>query len=78
MRGRAAGWVAVDATVDRFGATARNRTFYALVLPENLRMLNLLRDLGLPQRIRFEGTEISGSKCESAGFGAEPGLEVQS
>jgi RimJ/RimL family protein N-acetyltransferase len=30
------------------------RSFYALVLPENLRMLNLLRDLGLPERIRFE------------------------
>ena len=30
------------------------RSFYALVLPENLRMLNLLRDLRLPERIRFE------------------------
>jgi RimJ/RimL family protein N-acetyltransferase len=30
------------------------RSLYALVLPENLRMLNLLRDLGLPERIRFE------------------------
>ena len=30
------------------------RSFYALVLPENLRMLNLLRDLGLPERIQWE------------------------
>jgi GNAT superfamily N-acetyltransferase len=30
-------------------------TLYALVLPENLRMLNLLHDLGLPERARFEG-----------------------
>jgi len=30
------------------------RSFYALVLPENRRMLNLLRDLGLPERIRWE------------------------
>ena len=29
------------------------RQFYALVLPENVRMLGLLRDLGLPERIRF-------------------------
>jgi RimJ/RimL family protein N-acetyltransferase len=28
-------------------------SFYALVLPENARMLNLLRDLGLPERIRY-------------------------
>ncbi len=30
------------------------RTFTALVLPENRRMLNLLRDLGLPERIYHE------------------------
>jgi len=30
------------------------RSLYALVLPGNLRMLNLLRDLGLPERIRHE------------------------
>jgi acetyltransferase len=37
------------------GACKRGiRSFYALVLPENLRMLNLLRDLGLPEHIRFE------------------------
>jgi RimJ/RimL family protein N-acetyltransferase len=30
------------------------RHLYALVLPENIRMLNLLRDLGLPERIRFQ------------------------
>jgi RimJ/RimL family protein N-acetyltransferase len=29
------------------------RTLYALVLPDNLRMLNLLRDLDLPDRTRF-------------------------
>jgi RimJ/RimL family protein N-acetyltransferase len=29
------------------------RRFYAFVLPENARMLGLLRDLGLPERIRF-------------------------
>jgi len=27
---------------------------YATVLPENVRMLGLLRDLGLPERLRFE------------------------
>ena len=27
--------------------------FFALVLPENARMLNLLRDLGLPERVRY-------------------------
>jgi RimJ/RimL family protein N-acetyltransferase len=30
------------------------RSFCAYVLPENLRMLNLLRDLGLPEEIHFE------------------------
>jgi hypothetical protein len=30
-------------------------TMYALVLPDNKRMLNLLRDLGLPERVRHEG-----------------------
>jgi RimJ/RimL family protein N-acetyltransferase len=29
-------------------------TFYAFVLPENLRMLNLLIDLGLPETVRYE------------------------
>ena len=29
------------------------RRLYAFVLPENARMLGLLRDLGLPERIRF-------------------------
>lgn len=29
-------------------------TLYALVLPDNKRMLNLLRDLGLPERIRHQ------------------------
>jgi RimJ/RimL family protein N-acetyltransferase len=30
------------------------RHFYALVLPENIRMMSLLRDLGYPERMRFE------------------------
>ena len=35
------------------------RTFTAFVLPENTRMLHLLRGLGLPERLRYEedGTE---------------------
>ena len=35
------------------------RTFTAIVLPENTRMLHLLRGLGLPERLRYEedGTE---------------------
>lgn len=36
------------------GARRRGyRTMYAMVLPENVRMLNLLRDLGLPARVRW-------------------------
>jgi RimJ/RimL family protein N-acetyltransferase len=37
-------------------AAVRNgiRCFYALVLPENIRMMSLLRDLGFPERTRFE------------------------
>ena len=31
------------------------RTLTGIVLPENARMLNLLRDLGLPERLRYEG-----------------------
>jgi GNAT superfamily N-acetyltransferase len=30
------------------------RVFTGVLLPENTRMLNLLRDLGLPERLRFE------------------------
>ena len=30
------------------------RVFTGVVLPENRRMLNLLRDLGLPERLRYE------------------------
>jgi RimJ/RimL family protein N-acetyltransferase len=30
------------------------RTFTAIVLPENTKMLHLLRDLGLPERMRYE------------------------
>src|SRR5919202_4873849 len=34
------------------------RTFTGTVLPENTRMLHLLRDLGLPERLRYEdGTD---------------------
>jgi GNAT superfamily N-acetyltransferase len=41
-------------------ALLRNvRTFTGLVLPENARMLNLLRDLKLPERLRYEdGVEL--------------------
>jgi RimJ/RimL family protein N-acetyltransferase len=37
-------------------AAVRNgiRCLYALVLPENIRMMSLLRDLGFPERTRFE------------------------
>jgi RimJ/RimL family protein N-acetyltransferase len=41
----------------RLIAAARRRgitTFYTLVLPDNRRMLNLLRDLGLPERVHHE------------------------
>ena len=31
------------------------RVFTGVVLPENARMLNLLRDLGLPERLHYEG-----------------------
>ena len=35
------------------------RTFTGIVLPENTRMLHLLRDLGLPERLRYEdGTDF--------------------
>ena len=30
------------------------RVFTGVLLPENTRMLNLLRDLGLPERMRYE------------------------
>ena len=34
------------------------RTFIAIVLPENRKMLHLFRDLGLPERLRYEdGTD---------------------
>jgi L-amino acid N-acyltransferase YncA len=34
------------------------RSFTGIVLPENTRMLHLLRDLGLPERLRHEdGTD---------------------
>jgi len=31
------------------------KVFTGIVLPENARMLNLLKDLNLPERLRFEG-----------------------
>jgi RimJ/RimL family protein N-acetyltransferase len=34
------------------------RRFQAIVLPDNLRMLGLLRDLALPERITFDGGEF--------------------
>ena len=38
------------------------RVFTGVLLPENTRMLNLLRDLGLPERLRYEnGIELSNS-----------------
>jgi RimJ/RimL family protein N-acetyltransferase len=45
------------------------RSFYALVLPENIRMLNLLRDLGLPEQVSYvdqvERVEIELSESTS-------------
>jgi hypothetical protein len=36
-------------------ALRRNvRVFTGMVLPENARMLNLLRDLNLPERLRYD------------------------
>jgi GNAT superfamily N-acetyltransferase len=49
------------ALIRRLIGAARARgidSLYAIVLPENIRMLNLLRDLALPQRIRWnDGTK---------------------
>jgi RimJ/RimL family protein N-acetyltransferase len=63
------------------------RSFYALVLPENMRMLNLLRDLGLPERITFEdqierveidlvGTSSTSCEGEAARFARRPAPEA--
>jgi RimJ/RimL family protein N-acetyltransferase len=56
-QGRGLGLALIRRLID----TARARgidSLYAIVLPENLRMLNLLRDLALPQRVRWaDGTE---------------------
>ncbi|HEY8446310.1 MAG TPA: GNAT family N-acetyltransferase [Thermomicrobiales bacterium] len=50
-QGRGLGLALTRRLVD--AARRRNvRHLYALVLPENARMLNLLRDLGLPERIK--------------------------
>jgi len=47
------------------------RVFTGVVLPENARMLNLLRDLDLPERLRYEDgaeyVEIELSPCEESG-----------
>jgi len=59
------------------------RSFYAVVLPENIRMLNLLRDLGLPERIRYEdqierveidlvGSSSTSSEGENGQFARRP------
>jgi RimJ/RimL family protein N-acetyltransferase len=46
------------------------RVFTAVVLPENRRMLHLLRDLGLPERLRYEdGVEYV--EIELAGRGGK-------
>ena len=46
------------------------RVFSAVVLPENTRMLHLLRDLGLPERLRYEdGVEYV--EIELAGRGGK-------
>jgi len=52
-QGRGLGLALTRRLID--AALARGvRSFYALVLPENIRMLNLLRDLGLPERVSYE------------------------
>lgn len=53
MQGRGLGYALTQALVD--GARRRGlRRLYALVLPENRSMLNLLRNLGLPEKVRWE------------------------
>ena len=47
--GLALTWALIEAALRR-----NVRTFTGLVLPENARMLNLLRDLKLPERLRYE------------------------
>ncbi|HET8523375.1 MAG TPA: GNAT family N-acetyltransferase [Thermomicrobiales bacterium] len=56
-QGRGLGFALTKCLID--AARARGiKCFYAIVLPENLRMLNLLRDLGLPRRVRWaDGAE---------------------
>ena len=44
------------------------RVFTGVLLPENTRMLNLLRDLGLPERLRYENG-IEYVELELAGHG---------
>jgi RimJ/RimL family protein N-acetyltransferase len=46
------------------------RSFYALVLPENIRMLNILRDLGLPEQDRY-GDQIGRIEIEFADSSSE-------
>jgi RimJ/RimL family protein N-acetyltransferase len=49
-------------------------TLYALVLPGNARMFNLLRDLGLPERMRFE----DGAERVEVTLTTEPGAAAPS
>lgn len=48
------------------------RTLFAVVMPENLRMLNLLRDLGLPTRTRW----VDGAQRIEVDLTAAPGVTV--
>jgi hypothetical protein len=43
-----------DPPPDRAALRRGIRVFTGVVLPENARMLNLLRDLDLPERLRYE------------------------
>ena len=48
-------WAGLDQTPDRGCPKARCQDLYwRVLLPENTRMLHLLRDLGLPERLRYE------------------------
>ena len=49
-------WAGSALTRRLIGAALKRdvRTFTAIVLPENRKMLYLLRDLGLPERVRYD------------------------
>lgn len=56
-------------------ALKRNvRTFTGIVLPENARMLNLFRDLGLPERLRYGGG-VEYVEIDLSPHGQVPGRE---